>query len=167
VTRAVLSWPDARLACPAEDVGAIDDAVRAIWEEMIAVMDAMPGVGLAAVQLGEMRRLAVVDASRKRGQAVRMANPEVVAASGETIDWTEASPCLPGVSARITRPRRVTVRYLGPEGAILERDFEDLWAVSAQHQIDHLAGRMFFDRLSRTRRGMLLNKARKLAGAGA
>jgi peptide deformylase len=166
VTRAVLIWPDARLARPAEDVTAIDDTVRALWEEMIAVMDAMPGVGLAAVQLGEMRRLAVVDASPERGQAVRMANPEVVAASGETIDWTEASPCLPGVSARITRPRRVTVRHLGPDGAIVERDFEGLWAVSAQHQIDHLAGRMFFDRLSRTRRGMLLKKARKLVRAG-
>jgi peptide deformylase len=156
VTRAVLRWPDARLARPAEDVTDIDDTVRALWEEMIA-----------AVQLGEMRRLAVVDASPERGQAVHMANPEVVAASGETIDWTEASPCLPGVSARITRPRRVTVRHLGPDGAIVERDFEGLWAVSAQHQIDHLAGRMFFDRLSRTRRGMLLKKARKLVRAGA
>jgi peptide deformylase len=157
----VLRWPDARLRRAAEPVAGITDAVRALWDEMIEVMEAMPGVGLAAVQLGEMQRLAVVDASEARGQVVRMANPEILHASAQLRDHEEASPCLPGVSAVITRPRAVTVRYLTAAGAVEERDFVGLWATSVQHQIDHLQGRMFFDRLSRVKRDMLLRRARK------
>ena len=164
--RPILRWPDARLRTPCADVGAVDDVVRAIWADMIDTMDAMPGVGLAACQIGLMHRLAVVDASEARGQAVCMANPEVLHASVEPRDHVEASPCLPGVSATITRPRAVTVRFLNAAGAVEERDFVGLWAVSVQHQIDHLAGRMYIDRLSRTRREMLLRKAAKLARSG-
>jgi peptide deformylase len=132
---------------------------------MIAVMEAMPGVGLAAVQLGEMQRLAVVDASSERGQAVRMATPEILHASAQLREHEEASPNLAGVSAKISRPRAVTVRFLNAAGEIEERDFVGLWATSVQHQIDHLAGRMYFDRLSKVKRDMLLRRARKL-GAG-
>nr|WP_272491269.1 peptide deformylase [Roseovarius autotrophicus] len=156
-----MRWPDVRLRMAAEPVAEITDAVRALWDEMIAVMEAMPGVGLAAVQLGEMQRLAVVDASEARGQAVRMANPEILHASIALRGHEEVSPCLPGVSAVIERPRAVTVRYLNAAGEVEERDFVGLWATSVQHQIDHLAGRMYFDRLSRVKRDMLLRRARK------
>lgn len=131
---------------------------------MIETMDAMPGVGLAAPQIGVMLRLAVVDASDERGQAVRMANPEILHASVEMRDHEEASPNLPGVYAKVTRPRAVTVRFLNEEGVLKERDFVGLWATSVQHQIDHLDGRMYFDRLSKMKRDMLIKKARKLAG---
>ena len=161
--RAVLRWPDRRLRTAAAPVAAIDDGVRALWDEMIDVMEAMPGVGLAAPQLGDMRALAVVDASRERGQAVRMANPEVLHASVEMREHEEASPCLPGVSAVVVRPRAVTVRFLNAGGEVEERDFVGLWATSVQHQIDHLQGRMYFDRLGRVKRDMLLRRARKVA----
>jgi len=164
--RPILRWPDARLRTPCADVAVVDDAVRAVWSDMIATMDAMPGVGLAACQIGVMQRLAVVDASDARGQAVCMANPEVLHASIEPRVHDEASPCLPGVSAKITRPRAVTVRFLNADGVSEDRDFVGLWAVSVQHQIDHLAGRMYFDRLGRTRRDMLLRKAAKLVRSG-
>lgn len=160
--RPILRWPDRRLRSAAADVVAVTDEVRAIWADMIDTMEAMPGVGLAAVQIGVMQRLAVVDASGERGQAVRMANPEVLHASIEPREHEEASPCLPGVSAKVTRPRAVTVRFLNAEGEIEDRDFVGLWATSVQHQIDHLAGRMYFDRLSKTRRDMLLRKAKKI-----
>ena len=156
-------WPHPVLRQPAADVTAITDEVRAIWEDMIAVMEAMPGVGLAAVQIGVPLRLAVVDASTARGQAVRMANPEILHASVEFRDHEEASPCLPGVSALIKRPRAVTVRYLNDAGQWDRRDFVGLWATSVQHQIDHLAGRMYFDRLTKLKRAMLLRRAAKLA----
>jgi len=159
--RPILRWPDKRLRTPAVDVDAVTDEIRSIWDDMIDTMDAMPGVGLAAVQIGVMRRLAVVDASGERGQAVRMANPEVLHSSIEPRDHEEASPCLPGVSAKITRPRAVTVRFLNEAGEMEERDFVGLWATSVQHQIDHLAGKMYFDRLSKTKRDMLLRKAKK------
>ena len=161
--RALLRWPDARLRTPAAPVAGVTDETRALWEEMIAVMEAMPGVGLAAPQLGVMQRLAVVDASRARGQAVRMANPEILHASVDLRPHEEASPCLPGVSAVITRPRAVTVRFLDAEGTVTERDFVGLWATSVQHQIDHLNGKMYVDHLSPLRRKMLVQKSKKLA----
>jgi len=159
--RPFVMWPDRRLRIPAAPVEEITDDIRAIWDEMIFAMDAMPGVGLAAVQLGIMQRLAVVDASDTRGEAVRMANPEVLHASIEYREHEDASPNLPGLSAQIKRPRAVTVRFLNDKGIIDRRDFVGLWAVSVQHQIDHLAGRMYFDNLSKVKRDMLLKKARK------
>ena len=156
-----LLWPDKRLRTAAKPVDAIDDEVRAIWDRMVRVMDAMPGYGLAAVQLGIMRRLAVVDCSTERGRAVRMANPEIIDATPELFEHEEASPNLPGVSAKIRRPRRVVVRYLNAQGMLDRREFEDLWATSVQHQIDHLNGRMYFDRLTRTIRAMLLKRWEK------
>ncbi|MDP5365735.1 MAG: peptide deformylase [Paracoccaceae bacterium] len=161
--RRCIPWPDARLRTPAADVVAVTDEIRAIWTDMIDTMEAMPGVGLAAPQIGVMLRLAVVDASDKRGQAVRMANPEIVHASVQLREHDEASPNLPGVHARISRPRAVLVRFLNENGEIEERDFVGLWATSVQHQIDHLAGRMYFDHLSKVKRDMLIRRARKLA----
>jgi len=162
--RPFVMWPHKVLRTPAADVPAITDEIRALWDEMITAMEAMPGVGLAAVQLGVPLRLAVVDASTERGRAIRMANPEVLHASIEPRDHEEGSPNLPGVSARITRPRAVTVRFLNADGDVAEQDFVGLWATSVQHQIDHLNGRMYFDRLSRVKRGMLIKKARKGRG---
>ena len=163
MTRPFVMWPHPCLRTPAAPVAAITPEVLAIWAEMIQAMDAMPGVGLAAVQLGIPLALAVVDASDARGQAIRMANPEVLHASIELRTHEEGSPNLPGVYATIERPRAVTVRYLNADGVTEDRDFVGLWATSVQHQIDHLAGRMYFDRLSRTKRDMLLKRAAKKA----
>ena len=162
MSRRFVMWPDMRLRMVAAPVEAVTDHIRDIWAEMIAAMEAMPGVGLAAVQLGIPLALAVVDASDTRGQAVRMANPVVLHASIEPRLHVEASPNLPGVSALIERPRAVTVRFLNADGVTEERDFVGLWATSVQHQIDHLAGRMYFDRLGRVKRDMLLKRARKV-----
>ena len=159
--RRCLPWPDRRLKTPAAEVPAITDEVRAIWTDMIDTMEAMPGVGLAAPQIGVMLRLAVVDASDARGQAVRLANPVILSASDDLRAHEEASPNLPGVSAVLHRPARVTVRYLDETGAQVTRDFEGLWSTSVQHQIDHLDGRLFVDRLSRVKRDMALRKVRK------
>jgi peptide deformylase len=160
--RRCLPWPHAILRQPAADVAEVTEEVRSIWIDMIDTMEAMPGYGLAAVQIGVPLRLAVVDCSEARGQAVRMANPEVLHASGQFREHEEASPNLPGVAAVIRRPRAVTVRFLNTEGAIEERDFVGLWATSVQHQIDHLAGKMYFDHLSALKRKMLIAKAQKL-----
>ncbi|WP_170361516.1 peptide deformylase [Ruegeria arenilitoris] len=159
--RPCLPWPDKRLRTKAEPVTEITDEIRAIWDDMIDTMEAMPGVGLAAPQIGVMLRLAVVDGSAERGRAVRLANPEILHSSIELREHDEASPNLPGVSAKIKRPRAVTVRYLNEKGEIDRRDFVGIEATSVQHQIDHLNGRMYFDRLSKVKRDMLLRKAKK------
>ncbi|MEO1951440.1 MAG: peptide deformylase [Paracoccus sp. (in: a-proteobacteria)] len=162
-SRAFIPYDDRRLHRPAEPVETITETVRMIWDDMIETMDAMPGVGLAAPQIGIMMRLAVVDASDKRGQAVRMANPEVLHASVQMRKHEEASPNLPGISAPIERPRAVTVRFLNEDGEMEDRDFVGLWATSVQHQIDHLNGKMYVDHLSPLRRKMLVQKSKKLA----
>lgn len=162
--REVLLWPDKRLRQTAEPVGAVTDETRAIWDDMIAVMEAMPGVGLAAPQLGVMQRLAVVDASEERGRVIRMANPEILHASAKMRDHAEASPCLPGVHATVSRPRAVTVRFLSEDNELKEQEFVNLWATSVQHQIDHLNGRMYFDLLGRVKRDMMIKKALKQSG---
>lgn len=162
MTRKVLQWPDKRLRTAAAPVEEITDEIRAIWNDMIEVMEAMPGVGLGANQIGVMLRLAVVDASTERGKAVRMANPEILDASSVMREHDEASPCLPGVSAVISRPRGVRVKFLNETGETEERDFVGLWATSVQHQIDHLNGKMYFDHLSKLKRERLIKRARKL-----
>jgi peptide deformylase len=164
--RICLPWPHPMLRSKARAVDAITDEIRAHWQDMIDTMEAMPGVGLAAVQIGVPLALAVVDASEGRGQAVRMANPTVLHASAQMRGHEEASPNLPGVYALIERPRAVTVRFLNDAGDWEERDFVHLWATSVQHQIDHLAGKMYFDHLSPLKRSMLIKKAEKLRVRG-
>ena len=160
--RPFVPWPDKRLRTAASPVGQVTDEHRAIWDDMAETMDAMPGYGLAAPQIGVMLRLAVVDCSEKRGRVVWLADPEIVATSDETFEWDEASPNVPGASAKITRPARVSVAFTDRDGNRIKQDFENLWATSVQHQIDHLNGRMYFDNLSRTKRDMLLKKWKKV-----
>jgi peptide deformylase len=164
--RRCIPWPDKRLQTAAAPVEAITDEVRVIWRDMVDTMEAMPGYGLGAPQIGVMQRLAVVDCSEERGKVVLMANPEVLHASVQFREHEEASPNLPGVSAVISRPRAVTVRFVNAQGEMEERDFVNLWATSVQHQIDHLNGRMYFDHLKPLKRKMLLQKAEKLRRRG-
>lgn len=160
--RPLLKWPDARLRTAVPEVPEITEEVRQIWDDMIDTMDAMPGVGLAAPQIGVMLQLAVVDASDDRTRRIRMANPQIIDASAVMNSHEEASPNLPGVYAAVKRPRGVAVRFMDENGMYVRRDLVGLEATSVQHQIDHLQGKMFFDRLSRVKRDMLLKRAKKV-----
>ncbi|MEM9788164.1 MAG: peptide deformylase [Pseudomonadota bacterium] len=162
--RPYVPWPHPVLRAQAAPVKEITDEIRALWDEMITAMDTMPGVGLAAPQLGVGLALAVVDASETRGQAIRLANPEILHASTQMRVHEEGSPNLPGVWAKVSRPRAVTVRFQNDQGQWDRQDFVGLWATSVQHQIDHLQGRMFIDHLSRMKRDMLIKKSRKVSG---
>ena len=162
MNRIIVPWPNACLRTSAQGICKITSETFEIWHDMIAVMEAMPGVGLAAPQLGIGLRLAVVDASSARGQVLRMANPEILHASTKFEISEEASPNLPNVSAKIKRPRGVTVRYMDETGTLQEKDLVGLWARSTMHQVDHLNGRMYFENLSKLKRDMLIKKAQKL-----
>jgi peptide deformylase len=164
--RAFIPYPDKRLAVVCEPVAAITDVEREIWRDMFDSMYDMPGVGLAACQIGITRSLAVVDAGDGREDPVHMANPVILHASAVMREHQEGSPNLPGVWANLERPRAVTVGFMDENGAQVERDYVGLWATSVQHQVDHLNGRMFFDRLSKTKRKMLIAKAQKLSKKG-
>lgn len=159
--RPFIMWPDKRLRTVCTPVTAVTDDIRSVWADMVDTMDAMPGIGLGAPQIGVMLQLAVVDVTPDRSRRILLANPKILSTSDALHTRTEASPCLPGVQADITRPNAVSVRYLGEAGMIERCDFEGLEARSVQHQIDHLAGRMFFDNLGRVKRDMLLRRARK------
>lgn len=156
-----LKWPDKRLRTRACDIAEITNDINLIWDDMIDTMNAMPGIGLAAPQIGIDLRLAVVDASESRDKAIKLANPEIIQSSIEYSETEEASPNLRGMSAKIKRPKKVTVRFLNKDGFIDRKDFTGLWATSVQHQIDHLNGKMFFDRLSTVKRDIFLRKANK------
>jgi peptide deformylase len=156
-----LKWPDKRLRTRARDIAEITGDIISIWDDMIDTMNAMPGIGLAATQIGIDLRLAVVDASESRNKPIKLANPEILQSSIEYSETEEASPNLRGISAKIKRPKKVTVRFLNKDGFIDRKDFKGLWATSVQHQIDHLNGKMFFDHLSKVRRDILLRKASK------
>ncbi|MEL0128353.1 MAG: peptide deformylase [Paracoccaceae bacterium] len=156
-----LKWPDKRLRTRASDIAEITDDINLIWDDMIDTMNAMPGIGLAAPQIGIDLRLAVVDASESRDKPIKLANPEILQSSIEYSETEEASPNLRGMSAKIKRPKKVTVRFLNKDGFIDRKDFTGLWATSVQHQIDHLNGKMFFDRLSTVKRDIFLRKANK------
>ncbi|MBT8000135.1 peptide deformylase [Planktomarina temperata] len=162
MSRSIVPWPHPCLRRLADPIEKITPEIEEIWRDMIAVMEAMPGVGLAAPQLGIGLRLAVVDASSARGEVLRMANPEILHVSAKLEMGEEASPNLPYVSAQIKRPRGVTVRYMDETGAKHEKDLVGLWARSMLHQVDHLNGRMYFDNLSKLKRDMLIKRARKL-----
>lgn len=162
MSRSVVPWTHPCLRRAASPIEKITPEIEDIWRDMIAVMEAMPGVGLAAPQLGIGLRLAVMDASSARGEVLRMANPEILHVSAKVEMGEEASPNLPYVSAQIERPRGVTVRYMDEAGAWQEKDLVGLWARSTLHQVDHLNGRLYFDHLSKLKRDMLIKKARKL-----
>ena len=160
--RKLLMWPDIRLKQKVQPVERINENIEKIWADLTDTMEARSCIGLACNQVGIKFSLAVVDASTSRGQAVLMANPEILQVSKEMTEHIEASPNLPGVSAAIKRPKKVTVKYLGKDGIIVRSDFEGLWATSVQHQIDHLNGIMYFDRLSALKRDMLIRRAKKI-----
>ena len=161
VVKNFLKWPDKRLRSRADEIIEITQDIISIWDDMVDTMNAMPGIGLAAPQIGFNLRLAVIDASEARNKPVKLANPEILQSSLEYSEAEEASPNLRGVSAKIKRPKKVTVRFLNKDGFIDRKDFKGLWATSVQHQIDHLNGKMFFDRLSKVKRDILLRKASK------
>lgn len=159
--RPYVPYPHPCLRAVAEPVSGVTDDILKIWDEMLGAMYAMPGVGLAAPQLGISLRLAVLDCSDSRDQAVRLANPELIGVSDELRTGEEGSPNLQGLYDQVTRPAWAEVKYQDETGAEVIRTFEGLWSASVQHQIDHLNGKLFFDHLSALKRKRLLDKHKK------
>lgn len=162
--RPILIHPDPRLRKVAEPVEAIDDGLRALADDMLATMYEAPGIGLAATQLGVMRRLFVMDCAAKGEppQPMVLVNPAIVWRSEETETSEEGCLSIPDVFDEVTRAERVAVRWLGLDGAVREQEFGDRWAVCAQHEIDHLDGRLFIDYLSGLKRTMITSRMKKL-----
>jgi peptide deformylase len=162
-TLPILVVPDPILKARARQVVAADMAeVRALVPRMFATMYAAPGIGLAAPQVGVGLRVAVVDLmTSDKSTPYVLINPEVIASSEELATREEGCLSLPGQYADVTRPARVTIRYLDIEGARRQIDAEGLLCACMQHEIDHLDGVLFVDHLSALKRNMVLRRLAK------
>jgi peptide deformylase len=162
--REILIHPDPRLRRVAAPVEAVDDGLRALAEDMLATMYEAPGIGLAATQLGVMKRVFVMDCAGKDEppQPMVLVNPEIVWRSEETETSEEGCLSIPDVYEEVTRAERVRLRWLGLDGELHEQEFDGRWAVCAQHEIDHLDGRLFIDYLSGLKRTMITSRMKKL-----
>ena len=148
-----------------EPVAAVDDALRALMTDMLETMYAAPGIGLAAVQVGEPKRVIVMDLSRDpEAKAPRyFVNPEITWRSEETAPYEEGCLSVPEIYDEVERPARVRLRYLDYEGQPVEEEAEGLFAVCIQHEMDHLEGVLFIDHLSRLKRERAVAKVKKAA----
>jgi peptide deformylase len=167
--RPILIHPDPRLRKPAARVEAVDDEIRALASDMLSTMYEAPGIGLAATQLGVMRQVFVMDCAGKDDppEPMVLINPEILWRSEEMETSEEGCLSIPEVYEDVTRPERVRLRWMGLDGGLHEQEFAERWAVCAQHEMDHLGGKLFIDYLSGVKRTMITARMRKLKRAKA
>ena len=159
----IFTVPDFRLKQHAQPVARVDADVRRLLHNMLDVMHAANGIGLAAPQVGILKRLIVIDISmpEEAPRPYLMANPEILWSSEEQIIGEEGCLSLPEQYAEVTRPARVRVRYLDDENEIREMQADGLFAKCIQHEIDHLQGILFVDHISTLKRGIIIRKLTK------
>ena len=163
--RNILLHPDPRLKKVAAPVDDLSDELRVLADDMLETMYAAPGIGLAAPQIGIMQRLVVLDCVKGDTEPPRplvMFNPEIVSSSDETNVYEEGCLSLPEQFADVTRPRDVEVKWLDVNGDEQQEVFTGLWATCAQHEIDHLNGKLFIDYLKPLKRQMITRKMVKM-----
>ena len=156
----ILRYPDARLHRVAAKVHRVDDKIRKLIKDVATTMYAAPGVGLAATQVDVHLRVIVIDISATHDQLRVFVNPEIVAASGQS-DCEEGCLSVPGVYEKVARAERVTVRALDAEGREFELEADGLLAVCIQHEMDHLEGKVFVEKLSRLKQNRILSRFKK------
>jgi peptide deformylase len=166
----IIIAPDPRLNVTAGAVDSVDETVRTLIDDLLETMYAAPGVGLAAPQVGVAKRVIVVDcAERDAPRApLAMVNPELLWTSNEVIVAQEGCLSLPDQFADVERSHAIRARYLDRDNETRELEAEGLLATCVQHEMDHLDGVLFVDRISRLKRGMILRKlvkTRKLDAA--
>ena len=157
--------PDPTLRKVSRPLERVDDQVRAFAADMLETMYDAPGIGLAAIQVGEPIRLLVIDLAREdEAKDPRIfINPEILERSQEMASYEEGCLSIPDYYAEVERPARVKVRYLDEHGSERELAAEGLMATCLQHEIDHLDGVLFIDHISKLKRDMVVKKFRKLA----
>lgn len=160
----ILVAPDPRLKTKAQSVEAVDGEIRQLMDDMLQSMYNARGIGLAAPQVGVSKRVIVVDVGGEDGgepNPIRMANPEIIWASEDLELREEGCLSLPEQFADVLRPSAVKVRYLDHENEIRELVAEEILGLCIQHEMDHLEGTLFVDRLTNLKRNMILRKLQK------
>jgi peptide deformylase len=159
----IITIPDPVLRKEAAAVERVDDELRRLMDDMLATMYDAPGVGLAAPQIGILRRLIVMDAAQDEDEKtpIVMVNPRILERSEELRTHEEGCLSIPEVTAEVERPAVTRVAYLDREGKPQEAELEGIWSTIVQHEIDHLNGVLFIDYLSRLKRDMIVKKFTK------
>ena len=163
--RSILIHPDPRLKRLSDPVTDISADVKALAQDMLSTMYDAPGVGLAAPQVGVNKRMFVMDCVKDPEAPARplvLINPEITWASEDLTTYEEGCLSIPDQYADVERPSEVAVRWLGLDGKTYEEQFAGLWATCAQHEIDHLDGKLFIDYLRPLKRQMITRKMEKL-----
>ena len=159
-TLAILEFPDPRLRTKAQPVAEFDADLRQLVADMFETMYAAPGVGLAATQVYVHRQVLVADMSEDGNQPLALVNPRLVEKSGEQV-YQEGCLSFPGIFADVTRALKVKVKAHDVDGKEIVMEVEGPLAVCIQHEMDHLAGKVFVDYLSPLKRSMLLKRMEK------
>ncbi|OSQ50339.1 peptide deformylase [Thalassospira alkalitolerans] len=162
--REILIVPDPRLKQECEEVAEVNDEIRELLNDMLETMYAAPGIGLAAPQIGVMKRVVVMDVSdeAEKRQPLKLVNPEIIWESEDTEVYQEGCLSIPDQYADVERPCEVGMRYLDENGKEQEIEADGLLATCIQHELDHLDGILFTDYLSALKRNMILKKVQKL-----
>ena len=161
----ILHFPDPRLRKHAEPVSEVDDAIRQIVDDMFETMYSAPGIGLAATQVNVQQQIIVIDISKDQNEPLVLINPEILERDGEE-EMEEGCLSVPGYYETVRRADRIRVRALDRDGQAFELETDDLLAVCIQHEMDHLAGKLFVDYLSPLKRQRIQKKLEKAARQG-
>ena len=163
MVREIVIWPDPVLKEVARPVGAVDDTIRRLLDDMSDTMYAADGVGLAAPQIAEGYRCIVIDTSpRQEGQKlIHLVNPEIVRKDGTTT-YTEGCLSIPGEAEEVERAAKVWVRALDYSGKPYELECDGLLAIAVQHEYDRLDGTLFVDHLSSLKRELIRRRMKRL-----
>jgi peptide deformylase len=157
----ILQYPDPRLHTVAREVTTVDDRIRQLVDDMLATMYAAKGVGLAATQVDVHERVVVIDTSEERNEPRVLINPQITWRSDEMIVWEEGCLSVVTVYDKVDRHAQVKVRAQNRDGQPYEFEAEDLLAVCVQHELDHLAGKVFVEYLSPLKRNRIRSKILK------
>ena len=165
--RDILIHPDPRLKTVADQVDQVDDTVKKLAEDMLETMYHAPGIGLAAPQVGILKRMLVMDCANKDDdtappQPMVLINPQILWSSEEENTYEEGCLSIPEQYADVIRPAEVEVSWTSLDGAEQSAKFDGLWATCVQHEIDHLDGKLFIDYLKPLKRQMITRKMQKL-----
>jgi peptide deformylase len=165
--RPLVKYGAAGLHAPAAPVATFDAPLGTLIDDMVETMYAEPGIGLAAPQIGVPLRVAVIDLSvgKKGGELITLVNPEIVDRDGMQLE-DEGCLSVPGFTATVPRPTRVVVRAFDRHGQPQTIEGTGLLARALQHELDHLDGKLFLDRIHGIKRDMIVRKIRKLDRAG-
>jgi peptide deformylase len=161
--REILVLPDARLRAIAEPIAKVDAEIRKLAKDMLDTMYDAPGIGLAGPQIGEMKRIVVMDLAKdgEKPDPIVMINPEILKYSEETVTTEEGCLSIPEIYYDVERPAEVTVKYTDLDGNEVEREAKERLAVCIQHELDHLDGVLYIDYLSRLKRDRVVKKFQK------